>query len=99
MFTACNPLSRRTAAQHDTPVSKRQSLHLYDGSSSRLATSALDTMSLNGVTNRNHTQISWLFGSAVSAVSPRRYPNFDVVVGLVRSHDPESYASGSVCYW
>ena len=68
MFTACNPLSRRTAAQHDAPVSKRQSLHLYDGSSSRLATRALDTMSLNSVTNGNHTQISWLFGSVDSVV-------------------------------
>ena len=27
---------------------------------------------------------------------PQRYPYFDVVVGLVRSHDPESYASGSL---
>jgi hypothetical protein len=24
---------------------------------------------------------------------------FDVVVGLVWSHDPKSYAGGSVCYW
>jgi hypothetical protein len=30
---------------------------------------------------------------------PRRYPYFEVVVGLVWSHDPESYAGGSVCYW
>jgi hypothetical protein len=30
---------------------------------------------------------------------PRRYPYFDVVVGLVWSHDPKSYAGGSVCYW
>jgi hypothetical protein len=29
----------------------------------------------------------------------RRYPYFDVVVGLVWSHDPKSYAGGSVCYW
>jgi hypothetical protein len=27
-----------------------------------------------------------------------RYPYFDVVVGLVWSHDPKSYAGGSVCY-
>ena len=33
------------------------------------------------------------------ALIVRRYPYFDVVVGLVRSHDPESYAGGSVCYW
>ena len=26
----------------------------------------------------------------------QRYPYFDVVVGLVRSHDPESYAGGSL---
>jgi hypothetical protein len=31
--------------------------------------------------------------------APRRYPNFDVVVGLVWSHDPKSDAGGSVCYW
>jgi hypothetical protein len=31
--------------------------------------------------------------------TPRRYPYFDVVVGLVWSHDPKSYAGGSVCYW
>jgi hypothetical protein len=31
--------------------------------------------------------------------SPRRYPYFDVVVGLVWSHDPKSYAGGSLCYW
>jgi hypothetical protein len=30
--------------------------------------------------------------------SPRKYPYFDVVVGLVWSHDPKSYAGGSVCY-
>jgi hypothetical protein len=29
----------------------------------------------------------------------RRYPYFDVVVGLVWSHDPKSYAGGSICYW
>jgi hypothetical protein len=30
---------------------------------------------------------------------PRRYPYFDVVVGLVWSHDPKSYAGGGICYW
>jgi hypothetical protein len=30
---------------------------------------------------------------------PRSYPYFDVVVGLVWSHDPKSYAGGSVRYW
>jgi hypothetical protein len=28
--------------------------------------------------------------------APRRRPHFDVVVGLARSYDPESYASGSL---
>jgi hypothetical protein len=32
-------------------------------------------------------------------MEPNRYPYFDVVVGLVWSHDPKSYAGGSVCYW
>jgi hypothetical protein len=27
------------------------------------------------------------------------YPYCDVVVGLVWSHDPKSYAGGSICYW
>jgi hypothetical protein len=35
----------------------------------------------------------------IKATPPRRYPYFDVVVGLVWSHDPKSYAGGSVCYW
>jgi hypothetical protein len=30
---------------------------------------------------------------------PRKYPYFDVVVGLEWSQDPESYAGGSVNYW
>jgi len=29
----------------------------------------------------------------------RRCPYFVVVVGLEWSHDPESYAGGSVSYW
>jgi len=32
----------------------------------------------------------------VRAPHPRNYPYFDVVVGLVWSNDPESYAGGSV---
>jgi hypothetical protein len=32
-------------------------------------------------------------------LAPRRFPYFDVVVGLVWSHDPKSYDGGSVCYW
>jgi len=30
--------------------------------------------------------------------APRRYPYFDVAVGLVRSHEPDSYTGGGVCY-
>jgi hypothetical protein len=30
---------------------------------------------------------------------PRRYPYFDVVEGFACSHEPESYAGGSSCYW
>jgi hypothetical protein len=33
------------------------------------------------------------------SVTPRKYPYFDVVVGLVWSYDSKSYAGGSVCYW
>jgi hypothetical protein len=29
-------------------------------------------------------------------LSPRRYPYFDVVMGLVWSHNPKSYAGGGV---
>ena len=29
-------------------------------------------------------------------ISPHRYPYFEAVVGLVRSHDPKSYAGGSL---
>jgi hypothetical protein len=36
---------------------------------------------------------------SISISTPRRCPYFDVVVGLVWSHDPKSYAGGSVCYW
>jgi hypothetical protein len=39
------------------------------------------------------------FALVVYIMAPRRYPYFDVVVGLVWSHDPKSYAGGSVCYW
>jgi hypothetical protein len=34
-----------------------------------------------------------------NTVTPRRYPYFDVVVGLVWSHDPKNYAGCSICYW
>jgi hypothetical protein len=39
------------------------------------------------------------FSVGTYKITPRRYPYFDVVVGLVWSHDPKSYAGGSVCYW
>jgi hypothetical protein len=31
--------------------------------------------------------------------SPQKYPYFDIVVGLVWSHDPKSYAGSNACYW
>jgi hypothetical protein len=34
----------------------------------------------------------------IDSMTPRRYPYFDVVVGLVWSHDPKSCAGGSVCF-
>jgi hypothetical protein len=40
-----------------------------------------------------------LYLSAMKDTPPRRYPYFDVVVGLEWSQDPESYAGGSVNYW
>jgi hypothetical protein len=40
-----------------------------------------------------------LFPLLIPLLPPRRYPYFDVVVGLVWSHDPKGYACGSVCYW
>jgi hypothetical protein len=39
------------------------------------------------------------FSSIFYILTPRRYPYFGVVAGLVWSDDPESYAGGSVCYW
>jgi hypothetical protein len=35
----------------------------------------------------------------IPTLTPRRYPYFDVVVGLVWSRDPKNYAGGSICYW
>jgi len=32
-------------------------------------------------------------------LSPRRYPYFGVVLELVWSYDPESYAGSSIWYW
>jgi hypothetical protein len=40
-----------------------------------------------------------IFPTRTVRATPRRYPNFDVVVRLVWSHDPKSYAGGSVCHW
>jgi hypothetical protein len=39
------------------------------------------------------------FEGNIVLMSPRKYPYFDVVVGLERSNDPESYAGGSLNYW
>ena len=39
------------------------------------------------------------FEGNIVLMSNRRYPYFDVVVGLEWSHGPESYAGGSVNYW
>jgi len=39
------------------------------------------------------------FSRVVYTNTFQRCPYSDVVVGLVWSHDPESYAGGSVCYW
>jgi hypothetical protein len=46
-----------------------------------------------------HEFLTQYKNSLQEAISPRRYPYFDVVVGLVWSHDPKSYAGGSVRYW
>ena len=35
-------------------------------------------------------------GNSAIVESPRRCPYFDVVVGLVRSYDPESYAGSNL---
>jgi hypothetical protein len=37
-----------------------------------------------------------LFEVLIMKFPPRRYPYFVIVVGLVWSNDPESYAGGSV---
>ena len=37
-----------------------------------------------------------MFLKGVCYACPRRHPYFDVVVGLARSHDPDSYAGGSL---
>jgi hypothetical protein len=40
-----------------------------------------------------------IFVILVMLTPPRRYPYFDVVVGLVWSHDTKSYAGSSICFW
>jgi hypothetical protein len=50
-------------------------------------------------TSNSVSRILRIFQLNDQIISPRRYPYFDVVVGLVWSHDPKSYAGGSVCYW
>jgi hypothetical protein len=43
------------------------------------------------------TGFIWLrIGTSGGLLSTRRYPYFDVVLGLAWSYDPESYAGGSV---
>jgi len=37
-----------------------------------------------------------LFPQIMCTLSPPRRPYFDIVVGLARSYDPESYAGGSL---
>jgi len=39
---------------------------------------------------------NWKYKWMTMTNSPRRHPYFDVVVGLARSYDPESYAGGSL---
>jgi hypothetical protein len=39
-----------------------------------------------------------VFENRVLRSTPRMCPYFGVVVGLVWSHDPKSYAGGSLCY-
>jgi len=43
------------------------------------------------VTERKRERETAQISTHILIKSPRRYPYFDVVVGLVRSHDPESY--------
>jgi hypothetical protein len=49
--------------------------------------------------NMQRDELFYNFSESVINNAPRRYPYFDVVVGLVWSHDPKSYAGGSVWYW
>jgi hypothetical protein len=44
----------------------------------------------------NYHTLSKPYFYVTSNINP--YPYFDVVVGLMWSHDPKSYAGGSVCY-
>jgi hypothetical protein len=57
---------------------------------------ASDRMS-SGISRSFSAPTEKFWNSARTA--PRRYPYFNVVVGFVWSHDPKSYAGGSVCYW
>jgi hypothetical protein len=65
------------------------------------------TKKLMGNVDPNIWPLSGLRNDAVRArifnsercEAPRMYPYFDVVVGIVWSHDPKSYAGCSLCYW
>ena len=47
------------------------------------------------MSQKMHIEFRW--GNILDRPPPQRYPYFGVVVGLVWSHDPESYVGGSVC--
>ena len=49
--------------------------------------------------NACYYSVQNLLASRLLSKTPRRYPYFDLVVGLEWSHGPESYAGGSVNYW
>jgi hypothetical protein len=48
---------------------------------------------------RTTNNVPYKIKRLIAEKTPRRYPYFDVVVGLAWSHDPKSYAGSSVCYW
>jgi hypothetical protein len=49
------------------------------------------------ITSTARGNVTIFFRHVVLLDSPRRYPYFDVVVGLVWSHDPKTYAGGRIC--
>jgi hypothetical protein len=60
---------------------------------------AVGVCSMSGWYVTRNMLIEFLIRHSEDRASARRYPYFDVVVGLVWSRDPKSYAGGSVCYW